>query len=206
MPRGWSLAPYDPNALFDAFPCLQLKDGYRLAAYQFHEGGNGNGFVFVTPADKGLPDPDQEMEFFWPSSGAPVLSPGGTPLPEWAHADVARFLEGDGSPLSYFQASIFMRELQEMGAEWHGCSWATHEVLTSAGRIPRLKWEWNERRPRDWRPLVGQNPDGLRQVVFYSYSGLGQERILRHTDTFVEGYQFNSVETAIALAGGGYVF
>ena len=206
MPSGWSVAPFDPNLLFDAFPRLQLREGFRLAAYQHYEGGNGNGFVFAIPAGKWLPDPPGELDFAWSPEGASILSSGDSPLPEWVHAGIAQFLEGDGSPLSYFQASIFMRELQEMGAQWHGCSWSTHEVLTSMIRVPKQKWEWRERRPRDWRPTVRQNSDGLSQVVFHSHTGLGQERIIRHRDTFEEGYQFHTDEVTIALGEGGYVF
>jgi hypothetical protein len=204
MPSGWSVAPYDPNLLFDAFPRLQLREGFRLAAYQYYEMGTGNGFVFATPAGKWLPEPAQDLEFS--STGAPALGAAGTPLPEWVHAEVGQFLEGDGSPLSYFQASIFMRELQEMGAQWHGCSWSTHEVVTSAIQIPKQKWQWQDKRLRDWRPTVRQNPDGLWRVVFYTHTGLEQERIIRHRDTFEEGYEFDTEQTTIALGEGGYIF
>ena len=206
MPAGWSVATYDPNLLFDAFPRLQLRDGFRLAAYQYYDGGNGNGFAFAIPADKWLPEPAEGLDFGWSSSGAPILISAGHALPEWVHYEVAQFLEGDGSPLSYFQASIFMRELQEMGAFWHGCSWSTHEVLTSAAQIPKQKWQWQEKRPREWRPTVQQNPFGLWQVVFYSHTGLEQERIVLHRDTFEEGYQFSTEEKTIALGEGGYIF
>ncbi len=206
MPSGWSVAPHDPNLLFDAFPRLQLRDGFRLAAYQYYEAGNGNGFFFAIPANKWLPDPDEKFGITWSSSGAATLSSGGAHLPEWMHADVAQFLEGDGSALSYFHASIFTRELLEMGALWHGCSWSTHEVLTSATQLPKQKWQWQGKRPRDWRPRVLQNPAGHWQVVFYSHSGLEQERIILHKDIFEEGYRFNTEETTIALGEGGYIF
>jgi hypothetical protein len=100
---GWSLATYDPNHLFDAFPCLQLRDGFRLASYQFVEGGNGNGFVFAIPTHRSLPEPPETgFSFGWSSSGTPVFCTADKPLPEWVHVDIERFLEGDGSPLSYF--------------------------------------------------------------------------------------------------------
>lgn len=38
-------------------------------------------------------------------------------------------IEGDGSHWSYLSASIFMREINEFGASWHGCSWSTHEII-----------------------------------------------------------------------------
>jgi hypothetical protein len=207
LPPGWSLASFDPNILFDAFNRLQLRKGFQLAAYQFCDGGNGNGFVFAIPARRWLPDPPPSgCRFDWSPSGAPVFCSPEQSLPEWVHADVERFLEGDGSPLSYFQAGIFMRELREMGAYWHGCSWSTHEVLTSAVRIAKQAWEWQEKEPRDWRPLVRQDPSAARQVAFYSHTGLGQEQIILHTDTFYEGYHFCTGEKVVALGEGGYVF
>lgn len=207
LPSGWSLADFDPNLLFDAFPCLQLRDGFRLAAYQFFGGGNGNGLVFAIPTHRSLPEPPEDgFSFDWSSSGAPMFCSGERPLPEWVHSDVECFLEGDDSPLSYFQASIFLRELREMGACWHGCSWSTHQVLTSATQIAKQNWEWKEERPRDWRPMVRQDSVGKWHVSFYSHTGLGQEQIIFHLDKYTRGYQFDADEKEIALGEGGYVF
>ena len=205
IPSGWSFASYNPNLLFEAFTCLQLRDGYKLASYQFFQGSKGNGFVFAIPMREALPDPPEEgFGFDWPASANPVLY-SEHPLPEWMRSDFESFLEGDASPLSYFQASIFVRELREMGSLWHGCSWSTHEVLLAAAQMPEQKWEWQDEPPRDWRPFVQQNANGLWDVVFYSYTGLGQEQIVRHKDTFVKGYQFDINDTVIALGEGGYM-
>ena len=207
LPPGWSLAAFDPNSLFDAFPCLQMRDGFRLAAYQFVEGGNGNGFAFAIPTRRSLPEPPEDgFSFDWSPSGAPIFCSGERPLPEWVHADIEHFLEGDDSPLSYFQASIFLRELREMGACWHGCSWSTHEVLTSATQIAKQNWKWEEEKPRDWRPVVRQDSSGMLHVAFYSHTGLGQEQIILHSDTFTEGYCLKVDDKIVAFGEGGYVF
>jgi hypothetical protein len=204
---GWSLASYDPNLLFEAFPCLQLRDGFWLASYQFVEGGNGIGFIFAVPIRRSLPDPPESgFSFSWSPSGSPVFRADEEPLPEWIYSDFERFIEGDGSPLSYFQASIFIRELREMGSLWHGCSWSTHDVLTSASQIAEQKWEWKEEKPRDWRPVVRQYSAGLWQVNFYSHTGLRQEKIVMHEDTFTKGYQFEADDIVIALGEGGYIY
>jgi len=207
LPSGWSLASFDPNLLFDAFTSLQLRDGYRLAAYQFFDGRNGNGFVFAIPPHHSLPDPPETgFSLTWSPSGAPMFCSGDRPLPEWVHADIEHFLEGDDTPLSYFQASILMRDLREMGAYWHGCSWSTHEILTSAAQVAKQNWEWKEEKPRDWRPVVRQDEAGVWQVAFYTHTGLGREQIIRHRDTFTDGYRFHADETIVALGEGGYVF
>ena len=48
-PEGWSKSDVDPMALLSAFPSLHLKEGLTLRAYQFREGGNGNGVVWAMP-------------------------------------------------------------------------------------------------------------------------------------------------------------
>jgi hypothetical protein len=202
--RGWSLASYDPNLLLDAFCCLALRDGWQLAAYEFFDGENGIGFVFGIPAGHSLPDPEERFDFHWSPEGKPVFDPVWQSLPERMQANIGCILEGDGSPLSYFQASIFVRELQEMGSLFHGCSWAAHEVLTSAAQIPLQKWDWGEKRPRIWRPVV-RNLGSTWQVTFYSYSGLSREQIVFHMDTFAAGYELETEETIVALGEGGYV-
>jgi hypothetical protein len=207
LPSGWNLADFDPNLLFDAFPCLQLRDGFRLAAYQFVEGGNANGFVFALPTHCSLPEPPEDgFRFDWSPSGSPIFCSGERPLPRWVHADVERYLEGDDSPLSYFQASIFLRELREMGACWHGCSWSTHEILTSATQIAKQHWKWKTEKPGDWRPVVRRDSAGNWHVSFHSHTGLGQEQIIFHDDKYTAGYQFDTYEKVIALGEGGYVF
>jgi hypothetical protein len=207
IPSGWSVASYDPNILFDAFPSLRLRDGFQLAAYQYHTGGGGNGFVFAIPLRRWLPDPlEKAFGIDWPSLSPSNLLSAEEHFPVWMHPDVENFLEGDGSTLSYFQASIFVRELREMGAPRRACSWCAHEVLTSGSRIANQSWTWIEPRPRDWRPLVRQDPEGAHQVVFYSHSGFGRESIVLHLDTFYRDYRFNAEEKPVAKGEGGYIF
>ncbi len=218
LPNGLTAAPYDPTPLIEAFPHLSLRDGYRLASYQFIAGGNGNGFVFVIPADRELPPPPAEgFRLQWGPYGWPTAQPGQPPLPEWVRSDIAAFLEGDGSPASYFETSLFVREARELGAMWHGVSWGTHSILTDGpgpdpylssgpgpGRQP--EWTWSEPPPTDWRPLVSQNEEGKPTVLFYTQSSLWQRRIVRHLDTYEQEYLFRAETTDIALGGPGFVF
>ena len=206
-PQGWSIASYDPTQLLAAFSCLRLRDGYRLAAYRFREGGNGNGFVFAIPEDRKLPEPPESgFGLGWSSSGSALFTCAEDSLPDWVRADVGHLLEGDDSPLSYFEASILLRELRELGAKWHGCSWSTHELVTSGRQKLWQRWKWLSKKPEDWRPEVTRDRMDRWRVTFYSYSGLVQERILRHRDTFQDGYQFHSEEAEIAIGKRGYIF
>jgi hypothetical protein len=44
-------------------------------------------------------------------------------------------------------------------------------------------------------------------VTFFTYTALGQERIIRHTDTFKVGsYQFATQEKVLATGPAGYVW
>src|SRR4051812_34654359 len=97
-------------------------------------------------------------------------------------------IDGDGSALSYLSASIFVRELGEFGARWHGCSWSTHKILGAdpfIGPAPKMmttddQWTWMERAPETWLPtVVTVHPVGVR---FYTHSALHEERIVRHFD------------------------
>ncbi len=121
VPSGWSKSPVDPMALLAVFKPLHIKDGYILRAYQFREGGNGNGFVWAMPVDADFPDPEA-----CPRLENVVLEP---PVPPAALDDYMNAIDGDGTPWSYMCASILAREMAEFGAMWHGCDWDTHTIL-----------------------------------------------------------------------------
>ena len=104
---------------------------------------------------------------------------------------------------------------------WHGCEWSTHTILgsnpfdedpgtrdpTFEGPVsPAGEWQWEEPEPADWRPVVGSE-SGRTVVRFYTYSGLGGERIVRHTDTYEPtGYAFEPDAVEIGRGHAGYVF
>lgn len=129
--------------------------------------------------------------------------------------------EGDGSPWSDLCASLLVREAREFGARWHGCSWTTHLILgADPWHAPRLQdvdefdhWpssderrrSWTGNRPADWRPAVRMMDDSVN-VTFYSFSGLGGERIIRHADSCVRpSYQCEFADTNIATGPGGSI-
>jgi hypothetical protein len=205
LPDGWSLALFEPNELFDAFPRLQLRAGFQLAGYQYCEGRTACGFVFAIPARRWLPDPSEGgLELDWSEDGTPLLR-SNQPLPEWVRPDIETFLEGDHSPLSYFQASIFMRELMEMGSIRRGGSWPNHRIVTAADQIAGQNWIWEGESPQEWRPVVQRKDTGLLQVIFYTHTGLRRERIVAHQDTFTSGYSFESADAILARGQGGYL-
>jgi len=119
--NGWSKSTADPMMLLGVFDSLRLKTDFVLRAYQFQEGGNGNGFIWGMPQGAPFPDPDE-----CPRLMDRFLEP---PNPPEALDELMDAIDGDGSPWSFLSASIFAREAAEFGAMWHGCHWSTHAIL-----------------------------------------------------------------------------
>lgn len=202
---GWQVAPYDPNSLLAACEHIRLRDGFQLASYQLIAGANGNGFTLVIPKDRALPDPQGNIDMRW-DGPTPVFRIADMNAPDWIHRDVSEFLEGDKSMLSYFEASLCSRELRELGAMWHGCSWSTHEVLASPKVCDPEVWTWHESEPKEWRPLVARVTSRTVRVEFFTFSELGEQHIVKHTDAFTRGYRFKTKQTTLGTGGPGYIF
>lgn len=212
-PEGWSINTVDPMNVLAVFRPLRIRDGFVLRAYQFREGGNGNGFVWALPVDADFPDPEA-----CPRLEGIFLQP---PRPPSALDHVMDAIDGDGSPWSYMCASILARELGEFGAMWHGCDWDTHRILDAdpwdgdqqdrkrdltEPMAPAAEWEWLQPRPTDWKPQVVQDGDRVT-VSFLTFSGLGREAIYRHKDVYTVGsYNFEADRQEVARGAGGFVF
>ena len=200
-PTGWSKSTVDPMAVLAVFESLWIKDGFVLRAYQYSD-TDGHGIVLAMPADAEFPEPNPR----------PPLNPLDT------LDDVMEAIDGDHSPQSYLCTSLLCRELREFGAIWHRCDWGTHTILgenpfKTKKRVlgethscdPR-GWKWHEPEPTEWRPLVTEEKNDF-SVTFFTYSGLGQNTVYRHEDTFRRGsYCFTSSRKTIATGGGGYIF
>ena len=214
---GWSRITSGPEDILAVFKRLKLKSGFMLAGYRFQKGGNGNGFLYAVPNGTRLPAPDE-----CPVDPTQFLSP---PIPPMALDDVMDAIDGDGSPLSYFCASLLERELSEYGAMWHGCSWSTHELVTqdpfATGGCLRPKsgdadqmetqrdienWRWLKSKPSRWEPRVKMG-EGNVTVTFHTYSEYVQMGIYRHVDRYKPGvYRFKTKRIMILEGPGGYIF
>ncbi len=205
LPDGWSISPVDPVTILAPFRSLHLRPGYVLRAYQFKAGGNGNAIVWAMPVEEHFPQPGDCSRLT-----NHFLEP---PKPSAAVDDFMNVIEGDGSAWSYLSASLLGRELTEFGARWHGCEWSTHTILgadpwkSRKVRSPAETWKWTAPKPAEWKPHVNVTPVGTIRVTFITYTGLGQERIVGHTDTFTaNSYRFKRKEKVMAWGEGGYVF
>jgi len=207
LPDGWSISPVDPTAVLVPFTSLWLRPGYLLRAYQFKENGNGNAVVWAVPVDAEFPEPG-----LCPRLQGVFLSP---PRPPGALDGIMAAIDGDGTPWSYLCASLLARALGEFGAMWHGSEWTTHDILGAEPwkitkrhqtRSPEEAWQWSESKPVVWKPQV-HVADDVVTVTFLTYTALGQERIIQHTDTFKAGnYQFATQYKVLATGPAGYVW
>lgn len=213
-PQGWSKSSNDPMKLLSVFSSLSIKEGFVLRAYQFREGGNGKGFVWAMPIESPFPEPKNPCKgSFW---SVEVFRPPS------AQESVMEVIEGDGSNKSYLHASLFSREVSEIGAMWHGFDWSTYTILDESPLInPRgvqtdfgthapfddkTLWKWVGKEPDEWRPSVSTDAESAI-VTFYSYSGLGQHAIYRHVDTYPTGsYCFDTEKVVISRGPAGYRF
>lgn len=173
-------------------PPLRIKPRWTLVTQQYTDGANGNGFTWAIPADG--PQPDLFLTE-WPDDST---------RPEGALEPIS-VIDGEGSPWSYMCASLLARELAELGAMWHGCEWSTHELY--GGTSLPGDWTYTGPRPASYNPTVTLSQEGAT-VTFYTYTGLGQDRIIRHTDFYRvgQGYQFKSETWSVAYGSGGFVF
>lgn len=206
-PEGWSISPLDLRPFLAVFSPLKLKPGYILRAYQFRYRRDGHTLVWALPETAVFPPPDPDAE-------------DDPPPPPAALENIMDVIEGDGTPWSYLCASIFAREVSEIGTFGHGSRWAAHHLLgtdpwetaaasqpTSPDRGPTgTAWQWHMPKPKSWLPSVAIN--GHQPVVtLYTYCGLDVQRIAQHIDTYEpDSYRFTSQETSMATGPHGYVW
>jgi len=225
--EGLNRSLVDPQEILAIFPTLKLREEFCLIAYQYRSGGNGNGVVFLWPKDTEVPDlrlncnPAVHLAEFLKKhlkAADKKMGKGTDIFPEHIMSEI----QGDGSPLSYLHASILARELEEFGAMWHGCSWSTDLIVdkdpfamkiqsttfgSGPGRILRPEdWSWQKEVPQNWAPAVTMT-ERRAVVEFITYSGLGQEALYLHRDTYTKG-NYDGRSTCDQLASGpmGYVF
>ena len=158
--------------LLKKFDLLRMKDGFRIDGYFFFEGMGGNFRPVVLPADIALPDWSDDLK-------NPVFEPEA--IPKGLDIEIATYIIHKNSSKSFFQKSIFLRELHDIGAFWHGCSdWhikgivleksEVHEAIKSDG----YNFEEYNNTPEFLLPQVSYPADNSVAVSFFFLSdGLG---------------------------------
>jgi len=204
--------PYKPEALLQFYPCLRLKKGFHIESIFGSNPGtdrtSSKGFVFIIRDGRKFPMPQsekQDEELLDFLTWGEALSKK-DPLPKWVHQNVASYLEGDGSPLSYFQSSMFIRDLYELGATWHDLDWNVNTVLVSSDQIPKdEKWTWHVPKPDNWLPTVWKDEDDDWNVTFYTHDDMKAE-IIFHDDIYRKGYDLGIFHSTIASSYNAKMF
>ncbi|AIY89299.1 hypothetical protein [Geoglobus acetivorans] len=168
--NGWQKSPVSPMEVLRLFGRLKVREGFELIAYVFRDGLQGKGVVWAVP------------EGHFPEVGeCAKLDEVGTPKPEKALLP-SMVLDGDGTPESYIQASIFLREMDEFGALWHELRWGLHEIideLPAGFHLPEMV---------DIRPRTVFEKNTVTE--FFTLELL-EKMIYRHSDTF-DGYSLKN--------------
>jgi len=124
--EGWNIDTSVAESIVGMFSRLSVREGLRLVTIAARGGIGGNGWTYALPAQSPVPTALQleVMDSFPPAP------------PNNALEHVMDAIEDDGSLRSFVQASILRRELEELGAWWHGLEWSTHSLLDN-GLLPR---------------------------------------------------------------------
>lgn len=236
--EGWSIAPYDPNELLNAYPCLRLKEGYKIAAYQFvYTSMSGYAEKFIVPTDRTLPlvppvydfmnyigmlqciiDIDESFEpktyrdrlklfkeridlLYWKCKISIMKHLKATyrPLPSWVRKDITTYIESDESFHSYFQYSLFNREIYYIGRFGHMPSSGPTSLVLSWNDIPEGSRMFFDK-PRDFRPVVWKNDQHIN-VSYFALNRIEGDIYLVN-DEYPEGLQsIKSNEIVIGHTG-----
>lgn len=198
---GWHRTSANPESVVKGFSHLHIKEGYKLRAYQYYDGENGNGIVWAISVTEELPDPNtcEQLENHFLNA----------PKPPNALSDFMKVIDGDRSPLSYLQASIVYHELHEFGAIWHGVSWGRDVILPLKKDVgdSTCEWEMTEEEPEIIEPLFYYNQEGNPVIIFHTINDIGAVTLNRYTHVFSkDDYTLNVERNCIATAGPGIIF
>lgn len=199
LQSGWFRSADNPEFVVKAFPTLRIKEEYKLRAYQFIEGGNGNGMVWAIPSHSELPrveDCELLKKYF--------LTP---PRPLNAFEDKMMAIDGNRSPLSYLQAAIAYHELNEFGAMWHGVSWGQDEMIYVESLPLGNEFGEAEDALDIVEPHFFYNDTGHPTVVFHTINNIITKKLLRYTHVFsMDDYTMTATVNQLAEGGYGIIF
>ena len=171
---GWQPARVDPARLVAAAPGVTVDPRWRIVAFQWYSGGNGHGAVFAVPAGQHAPEPrfHDAGGIERPAGSLPSVSPALRP-------------DGEAGALPWLARSLLIRELDDLGASWHGIDWGTYELLVGAADLPidGGPWAWEAPVPRSFDPRVDMSMPGRIVVKYVTRCDVGQARLLEHQDS-----------------------
>ncbi|MCE5338850.1 MAG: hypothetical protein LLF90_09220 [Methanomicrobiaceae archaeon] len=151
------------TAALDPYDHIGLREGYKIEGYWVSDYLQASIIPFVV----------EENVTALPMANRTQL------LPEEADENISRYLEGDDSPESYLEASVFLRELYAIGAWWHArIGWPQQTVLES----PEM-------------PSVAINSTHATVTIYTEELYCGYRTVARYTDTYSRmNYEVSTTE------------
>lgn len=187
----WYISTIDPAEALLKLPGLWIRAGIRLVTYLQQRPDGGLGLTWALPE---LLSTTEQLE-------AAIAASNGTqaPHPQGALPNVVDAIEGDGSLSSFLAASIFLRELKELGRFGKQARWSHHRFVDQVP--PQVNWQWRTQVPKDFAPKVVTLPDGQVLVEFFSCRVIQPIALFRHVDRYgSSSYQSQTADQVIAVA------
>lgn len=189
----WRKVEFDKKFL-ELFPGLGFRPGWELVA-QIYAGPHwGSCRIFTMPPE--APPWREQTDLLDRESVAGA----------WEFAEA---LVGDGSPQSYLEASILIRRMRDVGADWHlsreGLS--EHKIIGEPSTERTWKWELNDiTADSDFEPCVVISKNGHATVTFFSECFYVNAVVMRHRDHYSPNHYVPKSESVRCADGGlGYV-
>ena len=151
------------TAALEPYDHIRLREGYKIEGYWVSSYSQASIIPFVVEENvTGLPMANRTQL-----------------LPEEADENISRYLEGDDSPESYLEASVFLRELYAIGAWWHArIGWPQQTALDS----PEM-------------PSVAINSTHATVTIYAEELYCGYRTVTRYTDTYSRmNYEVSTTE------------
>lgn len=188
LPLGLTLHENLEQVLVKPYSQLKVKQGWILKGESFCEGMGGYGKV------EG-----------WNEEGTKQVDP----------MDI---IEGDFSPISYLQAAMLYRDMDEFGRYWHSTQWGVEEVIDHSLALEKglatdedhdteeEHWTFTGKRPVNWNPTYTER-EGIVKITYYSINPVDIETLIHNSHTFEkDGYVEKLRTKRIASGMGGIIF
>lgn len=165
--------PGSLDTVLDSFHHLKLRQGYIIEGCWIRDSFGGYVHPFILQSSTVVNYPEKIDEYCSKSQTGVALKTDDT---------IMVYVSGDDSPESYLEASLFLRELNAVGAWWHGLiGWPIQTVIDTPEK-----------------PKVIMNSTHAIVIFSTEESYCGQHTIIQYTDVFVRNnYKFNSQQKII---------
>ncbi|MGF1571349.1 MAG: hypothetical protein ACFCVD_25285 [Nodosilinea sp.] len=187
----WFVSTLDPAEALAKFPGLWLRPGIRLVTYLRQDATGGVGATVALP---GLLSTTEYLE----AAIEQAAKTDQPPTPMGALPNLMAGLDGDGSLASFLSASIFLREIRELGRFGRYARWIHHRFVAEAPT--QVPWDWRTPIPEDFSPRVVVRQDAEVIVEFYSCRVQKPVALFRHLDRYPpNSYTATNQDQALAV-------